>query len=80
MVTNNKEYMKNYMKKYCKTIGAKTYDCECGGIVKTYDKSRHNKTLRHKNHNPKHISEIQQLKNELLTLKQNMNLLLKETN
>ena len=45
MVTNNKEYIKEYMRKYIKD--SEQIKCPCGGLYKSYRLSSHNKTKRH---------------------------------
>ena len=75
MVKNDKEYMKEYMKRY---IGdSEEIKCECGGKYKAYRKYCHVKTAKHKKHietssiiDVRVSDSIEDLKNEISLLKE----------
>ena len=48
MPTNNKEYMRNYMKKY-QALNSDKIECElCGAKIKSYNKYVHRNSQKHK--------------------------------
>ena len=47
MPSNNKDYMRKYMKEYTKK--SKEIDCECGNKYKEHQKYNHMKTQKHLN-------------------------------
>ena len=74
MVTNDKDYQREYMRKYVKAKGGELYTCSCSKQVKKFDKTRHNKTKYHiQNADKEHTkSEIEALRLEMEELKKKL--------
>ena len=74
MVTNDKDYQREYMRRYVKEKGGELYTCTCMKQVKKFDKTRHNKTKYHlQNADKEHTkSEIEALRLEMEELKKKL--------